>query len=73
MAILNSHEPDDCCGRHINKAMREGKLDTATVFVCPRCGLEWKPLTVSDDYTGEVLAQHWTPRPHIAMVGFPVV
>ena len=37
--MLQSHEPDQCCGKHISKALRAEELDTAAEWTCPRCGV----------------------------------
>jgi hypothetical protein len=44
MGILNSYDPDPCCGKAICKALASGALETATIWACPNCGLEWKPV-----------------------------
>lgn len=62
MGILNSHESDPCCGKAIVKALLSGSLDTAEVWPCPVCGMEWKPTIVYG-------IRHWSPVPYVAIVG----
>ena len=40
---MQAHTADPCCGCRISKAMREGKLDTADKWECPKCQMEWRP------------------------------
>lgn len=35
--------PDDCCGKYIAAAGRDGLLKSITVWTCPKCGGEWEP------------------------------
>jgi hypothetical protein len=74
MAILNSHEPDECCGKALSKALLSGSLDTANSWECPKCGQEWRPkltkfipgdgaLTLAPDPI-----RHWTPHVYMEVV-----
>ena len=54
--MLQSHEPDQCCGKHISKALRAEELDTAAEWTCPRCGVLWTA-------TIEGTVKHWSPKP----------
>jgi len=58
----NSYEPDTCCGKHIVRAISEGKLDAADSWECPKCGLEWKPRVVGT-------LRHWEPHPVLLVTG----
>lgn len=81
--VLNSHTPDECCGRLIGEALRSGKLDDAILWPCPKCGMEWRPLETRSDtptftqhskgdlfreITYAVAFRHWQPHPHYAVV-----
>lgn len=59
--MLNSHEPDPCCGKHISKALLSGALNDAIHWECPECGEQWKP-----ELHGTV--RHWQPHPFVAIV-----
>lgn len=59
--MLNTYEPDDCCGRHISNALRKDELETAERWECPKCGTEWTPAIIGE-------ARHWSPRVHTAFV-----
>lgn len=50
-----THEPDDCCGKRISKALRDGTLDVSESWECPKCGLCWKPTIVEG-------LRHWAPH-----------
>lgn len=58
---VQSYETDPCCGRAIAQALREGKLDTAEIWQCPKCGLEWRPSLIAG-------VRHWIPCPAFAVV-----
>ena len=45
MAPVDAFAPDDCCGKLIIKASRDGVLRSVTAWQCPKCGEEWKPET----------------------------
>jgi hypothetical protein len=61
MAILNSYEPDECCGDRISKALRSGALENKDSWTCPKCGMEWTPHSM-----GRI--NHWFPRTLTAIV-----
>lgn len=52
--MLESHEDDSCCGKRIGKALHDGLLESKAEWICPKCGLEWRPHVV-----GEI--RHWMP------------
>lgn len=54
--MLQSYEPDPCCGKHISKAIRSEELDKREEWECPKCGLLWKPAL-------EGTVRHWSPKP----------
>lgn len=60
-SAVNSFEPDDCCGKHINKASRSGVLNSLMVWTCPRCETDWKPTTIGN-------IRHWKPEVVIAVL-----
>jgi hypothetical protein len=60
-SVLNSFEPDDCCGKHISKASRAGVLEAVTTWTCERCGTDWKPTTMGN-------IRHWKPESDIAIL-----
>ncbi len=42
--MLDLVQPDDCCGARLGVALMEGL--TGDNWVCPRCGVEWRPRLV---------------------------
>ena len=80
--MLNSHDPDPCCGKFISDDLRSGALDEAYLWTCPECGIEWRPLEVRTDkpvmtaadnplfrnIEYPVFARHWSPHPAVAIV-----
>lgn len=46
--MTDVYTPDECCGKHIAKALLAGKLANTDTFVCPKCGCEWKARMVED-------------------------
>lgn len=60
-APLATHDEDECCGRHISKALRSGALDKGDAWTCPKCGTEWKVTC------GPI--RHWSPCPIIEVFG----
>jgi hypothetical protein len=79
--MLNSHAEDDCC--KIGDALLSGELDEATIWACPKCGLEWKPTEITDgkllktpsdnplynDLKPRTVIRHWEPHPVVAVFG----
>jgi hypothetical protein len=61
MAVINSHAPDPCCGKHLSKALRTGMLDTVMHWECPKCGTQWKPTLIAG-------VRHWQPVPYYAVL-----
>ncbi len=53
--MLNTHEDDPCCSAALQKALRDGELDSVKSWTCPICGLEWRARLITDDI------RHWTP------------
>lgn len=39
--MTQAFTPDECCGKHIGKALLKGTLDDAKNWHCPRCDCEW--------------------------------
>lgn len=37
---LDTFEPDECCGKHLQRALLS-KLLKADTWCCPKCGTEW--------------------------------
>ena len=75
MVILNSHEPDECCGKHISKWLLTGSpfvIENAASWSCPECGTEWKPRVFAggDDpnLIWDQAVRHWSPHPVVAIV-----
>jgi hypothetical protein len=73
--MLNTHESDPCCGKALSKTLLSGALDTASIWTCPKCGLEWKPRTTFTVAKAEglfamaeVSLRHWEPHPVVAIV-----
>jgi hypothetical protein len=65
--MLNSHEPDKCCGKTLGKALLSGALDTAVSWTCPKCGLEWRPRFRGFDQLPDGML-HWEPRVYMERV-----
>jgi hypothetical protein len=59
VSLTQTYQEDECCGKHIAKAIRAGTVGVSGAFTCPKCGCEW-----SADQIGERMF-HWTPRPII--------
>ena len=53
----HSFEPDECCGRHIARAIQRGTI-ALDFWSCPACHCEWRPETSAN---GAVV--HWRPYP----------
>lgn len=51
---LQGHEPDECCGEAIARALLSGKLDEAEEWTHEKCGMSWK----AHDVAGQ---RHWIP------------
>lgn len=54
--MLNTHEPDACCGEALNAALLAGLLDSTDTWVHEVCGEEWHAVMVGD-------VRHWHPHP----------
>jgi hypothetical protein len=59
VSLTQTYQEDDCCGKHVSKAIRSGTVGVSGAFTCPKCGCEWRAGQI-----GERLF-HWTPRPII--------
>ena len=72
--MLNTFQDDACCDKPLAKALRDGKLDEAFTWTCPKCGCEWKAVihhTVTGIEGDQALLdsiKHWTPVPMIEML-----
>jgi hypothetical protein len=51
---LDTFEPDECCGKHLAKALRHLSSSLES-FACPKCGTEWRP-------TVKGPLRHWEPQ-----------
>lgn len=51
---LQGHEPDECCGEAIARALLSGKLDEAEEWTHEKCGMSWKAHTLAGQ-------RHWIP------------
>ncbi len=40
--VASPQDATGCCSA-INKALRKGELETVDVWVCSKCGMEWRP------------------------------
>lgn len=58
---LDTFEPDDCCGKHLAKALRDGKLKRQTMWECPTCGCDWFTEAVEG-------VRHWKPMTTIQLL-----
>jgi hypothetical protein len=56
---------DDCCGKRILKASRDGALEGVKEWICPKCGCSWQPKQITAISTsaesGELI--YWAPVP----------
>jgi hypothetical protein len=59
--MLTTHADDECCARYISRALRDGLLDIAEKWVCPKCGQEWRP-DLQDEW------KHWSPYEEIVVI-----
>lgn len=41
-------EPDPCCKARFERDARQGLLDKAVTWTCPRCGIEYRPTMVGE-------------------------
>lgn len=57
---LDTFETDECCTKHLAKALRSGILK-ADEWLCPVCGCEWKA-----EMRGPL--RHWIPVTMIALL-----
>jgi len=64
--VLQTYEPDDCCGTPLYKAMRTGALDQANEWTCPKCGSTWRPRPLT--ITGTPTMRHWEPACDAAII-----
>ena len=59
---LDTHEPDECCGKHLDRTLRNGVLWDKLYrrsWTCPKCGMEWR--------ITEGAIRHWMPHPVVAV------
>ena len=56
--MLDTYEPDDCCGKRLAKALLAATAPLSE-WTCPKCGTEWKPHT--NQITGWRF-RHWIPE-----------
>lgn len=57
---IDTFEPDECCTKHLARALRTGALK-ADDWLCPVCGCEWKV-----EMRGPL--RHWVPVTMIALL-----
>lgn len=60
--ITHTHQEDECCGKHIVKAIRSDAVSVAAVWGCPKCGQEWRARKI-----GETMF-HWVPQPLMEVI-----
>lgn len=41
---------NSCCDKLINRALLKGELDTATQWICPKCGCFWQPAETKEGW-----------------------
>lgn len=58
--LLDTYEPDRCCGRILAKALASGSLSNETVWECPVCCTTWKATQAGP-------VRHWGPVPMIVV------
>jgi hypothetical protein len=61
--MLNSHDPDECCAPHLSKALHDGEFDEAASWICPDCGMEWRPTEIPG-----IGFRHWVPHCPVAVL-----
>ena len=52
---VQSYQPDECCGKHLSKALLAGTLDEVDRWECPKCGCEWRAEMKES-------IRHWVPH-----------
>lgn len=52
---LDTWTPDECCGKHIAKAVQAGRLFNQQEFYCPACNCRWAARQVGP-------VRHWEPQ-----------
>lgn len=60
--MINTHEPDTCCGKALSKALLSGSLDNADRWTHEKCGLDWLAVQHYDETTGLPTIRHWLPH-----------
>lgn len=60
--ILQAHTADECCSDHIVPALDSGSLDEAESWICPDCGMGWKPKIYNE------CVRMWEPHPVITVL-----
>jgi hypothetical protein len=58
-APLDTFDHDECCGKHLSRALRNGMKGDD--WLCPSCGCEWKA-----EARGPL--RHWTPVTMISLL-----
>lgn len=59
--MLQSFEPDECCGDDLADALLSGELDTAETWTHEGCGQQWRPI----EFEG---VRHWHPHESIEVI-----
>lgn len=54
--MLDTQQPDECCGDALSEALRSGQLDMVDSWTHEECGLNWLAV-VNDERT----VRHWSP------------
>ncbi len=57
--VANPQDATGCCAA-IRRAIRKGELDAVDVWVCPKCGMEWKPRNIEG-------VRYWECQPVIML------
>ena len=63
--MINTYEPDFCCGDALSEALRSGALDDTDVWTHEKCGVIWRATRTDAEPPLEVWVRHWTPHEHI--------
>jgi len=56
--VIDTYDPDPCCGKRLSEALLSGRLDEAQSWQCPKCGTQWKPRRAAE-------VRVWEPVPDI--------
>ncbi len=60
MALLQTYQPDNCCGSYLSTALLSGKLECVGSWHCPVCEQEWRAEVFQLDM-GEGV-RYWSPH-----------